>query len=113
MCRSCLNDSIAKLRKLCPNQKEALGLYDYCLLQYSNRTLLVYPQPKDYFFQFNPEIAKDIKGFNAALQPLMDELRGTAAAGGPLLKFASGNRTGPDFIRIYGLVQCSPYLTEQ
>ncbi|KAD6795532.1 hypothetical protein E3N88_06428 [Mikania micrantha] len=112
-CSSCLNDSIVKLRQLCPNQKDAIGVYDNCLLQYSNYNLLVYPQNKDYFIQFNPEITTDINGFNGVLRPLMDELRGTAAAGGPLLKFATGNRTGPGFIRIYGLVQCSPYLTEQ
>ncbi|MFS7978675.1 putative Gnk2-like domain-containing protein [Helianthus anomalus] len=55
----------------------------------------------------------DIDRFNNALRPLMDELRGAAAARGPLLKFATGNRTGPDFDRIYGLVKCSPYLTAQ
>ncbi|XP_076958347.1 cysteine-rich receptor-like protein kinase 15 [Bidens hawaiensis] len=112
-CSRCLNDSIITIPKLCPNKKEALGIYDVCLLQYSNNTLMAYPQPKDYFNQFNPEITKDINGFNAALRPLMDELRGAAAAGGPLLKFAAGNRTGLDFIRIYGLVQCAPYLTQQ
>ncbi|KAJ0700266.1 putative Gnk2-like domain-containing protein [Helianthus annuus] len=112
-CSSCLNDSVANLRKLCPNQKEALGYYDHCLLQYSNNDLLVYPQKRDYFFQFNPQNTTDIDKFNGALRPLMDELRGAAAAGGSLLKFASGNRTGPGFDRIYGLVQCAPYLTEQ
>ncbi|KAJ0529957.1 putative protein kinase RLK-Pelle-DLSV family [Helianthus annuus] len=115
-CSSCLNDSIVNLRKLCPNQKEALAYYDYCLLQHSNTNLLVYPQKRDYFFQFNPQNTTDIDRFNGALGALMDELRGAAAAGGPLgplLKFASGNRTGPGLTRIYGLVQCSPYLTEQ
>ncbi|KAI3803962.1 hypothetical protein L1987_32128 [Smallanthus sonchifolius] len=112
LCSNCVNDAIVKLRKLCPNQKEAFGIYVECLLKYSNNTLLVYPQ-KDRFIQFNPEITTDINGFNGALRPLMDELRGRAAAGGPLLKFATGNKTGPGFIRIYGLVQCSPYLTEQ
>ncbi|KAJ0879572.1 putative protein kinase RLK-Pelle-DLSV family [Helianthus annuus] len=112
-CSICLNESIVNLRRLCPNQKEAIAGYDICLLQYSNNDLLVYPQEKDYFVQFNPRIATDIDRFNGALRPLMDELRGTAAAGGPLLKFAAGNRTGPDFDRIYGLVQCSPYLTEE
>ncbi|KAL8234471.1 hypothetical protein R6Q59_020571 [Mikania micrantha] len=113
VCTSCLNDSIVNLRRICPYQKEAIGYYDHCLLQYSSNNLLVYPQEKDYFFQFNPQITTDLERFNDALRQLMDELRGAAAAGGPLLKFATGNRTGPGFDRIYGLVQCSPYLTEQ
>ncbi|XP_076957281.1 cysteine-rich receptor-like protein kinase 10 [Bidens hawaiensis] len=82
VCRSCLNDSIAKLRKVCPNHKEALGLYDYCLLQYSNRTLMVYPQPKNYFYQFNPRFTTDIDGFNGAIRPFLEELIGAAGAGG-------------------------------
>ncbi|XP_076910132.1 cysteine-rich receptor-like protein kinase 10 [Bidens hawaiensis] len=112
-CGSCLSDSIVNLQKLCPNQKEAVISYEICLLQYSNNALLEYPQTKDYFFQFNLEIASDINEFNAALRPLMDELIGTAAAGGPLLKFAAGNRIVPVYTRIYAFVQCSPYLTEQ
>ncbi|KAJ0837082.1 putative Gnk2-like domain-containing protein [Helianthus annuus] len=43
----------------------------------------------------------------------MDRLRIEAAAGGPLLKFATFNITGPDFSTIYGLVQCTPDLSEQ
>lgn len=68
---------------------------------------------KDYFYQFNPENTTDLVRFNGALRRLMDELRGTAAAGGPLLKFASGNRTVPGFVTIYAFVQCTPDLTEQ
>ncbi|KAJ0429973.1 putative protein kinase RLK-Pelle-DLSV family [Helianthus annuus] len=37
VCQSCLNDSIVKLRQLCPNQKEAIGYYDYCVVKYSNQ----------------------------------------------------------------------------
>ncbi|KAK1419245.1 hypothetical protein QVD17_28408 [Tagetes erecta] len=113
VCSSCLNDSIVNLRKLCPYQKEALWFYEYCLLQYSNNTLLTYPQEKDYFYQFNPNITTDLDRFNGVLLPLMDYLIGIAAAGGPLLKFAYGNRTDPSLVTIYGLVQCAPYLTEQ
>ncbi|KAJ0837069.1 putative Gnk2-like domain-containing protein [Helianthus annuus] len=43
----------------------------------------------------------------------MDRLIGEAAAGGPLLKFATGKITGPDFATIHGLVQCTPNLSEQ
>ncbi|KAJ0513844.1 putative Gnk2-like domain-containing protein [Helianthus annuus] len=97
-CSRCLNDSIVNLRKLCPNQKEAMAFYHKCFLQYSNNNLLNSRYPDR---------------FNGALRPLMDELRGVAAAGDQLLKFATGNRTGPGFVRIYALLQCSPYLTEQ
>ncbi|XP_024988592.1 LOW QUALITY PROTEIN: putative receptor-like protein kinase At4g00960 [Cynara cardunculus var. scolymus] len=112
VCRSCLNDSILKLRLLCPNQKEAIGYYDYCLLRYSNQTILGNTQRPPSLFLFNTQNASDQDGFNRALRPLMNPLTLDAAAGGPLIKFATGNTTTPDFTRIYGLVQCTPDLTE-
>lgn len=111
VCRSCLNDSIVKLRQLCPNQKEAVGYYDYCLLQYSNQIILGNIGRRVYYYRANSQNATDIDGFNGALAPLMRDLRGEAAAGGEQQKFASGNTSGPDFSTIYGLVQCTPDIS--
>ncbi|KAI3718763.1 hypothetical protein L6452_19646 [Arctium lappa] len=112
LCRSCLNDSIVKLREICPNQKEAIGYYDNCMLKYSNETVLGNTGIRFYVFLANNQNASDQDGFNRALRPLMNRLRGNASAGGPLLKFATGNTTGPNFDTIYGLVQCTPELNE-
>ncbi|KAI3718764.1 hypothetical protein L6452_19647 [Arctium lappa] len=112
LCRSCLNDSIVRLRKICPNQKEAIGYYDNCMLKYSNETILGNTRIRFYVFYANNQNASDEDGFNRALRPLMNRLRGDAAAGGPLLKFATGNTTGPNLETIYGLVQCTPELNE-
>ncbi|CAH1439786.1 unnamed protein product [Lactuca virosa] len=112
VCRSCLNDSVVKLRDICPNQKEAIGYYDNCLLKYSNATILGSTAIRFYVFSAEPNNASNIEEFNSALRPLMDGLRTRAASGGPLLKFASGNTSGPAFTTIYGLVQCTPDLTE-
>ncbi|KAM1245711.1 hypothetical protein ACFX15_036239 [Malus domestica] len=38
-CSSCLNNSIYAVPQLCPNQKEAIGWYDNCMLRYSNRSI--------------------------------------------------------------------------
>nr|GEV06646.1 putative receptor-like protein kinase At4g00960 [Tanacetum cinerariifolium] len=112
-CQSCLNDSIADARQRCPNQKEAIVYYDFCLLKYSNETILGRDQPRPYLFLINPQNASDKDGFNKALRPLLNVLRANAAAGDSLRKFATGNTTGPDLITIYGLVQCSPDLLNQ
>ncbi|KAI7741942.1 hypothetical protein M8C21_024019, partial [Ambrosia artemisiifolia] len=96
-----------------PTTNSGLGFFNFSLGEGNSTVNSIALCRGDVNPDFNPEITTDINGFNRALRPLMDELRGTAAAGGPLLKFATGNRTGPGFTRIYGLVQCSPYLTEQ
>ncbi|PWA48986.1 cysteine-rich RLK (RECEPTOR-like protein kinase) 26 [Artemisia annua] len=85
VCRGCINDSIIKLPQLCPNQKEAVG----------------------YYGQSN-----DPDQFNRALGLLMNQLRAAASGGDSLLKYASGNTPGPGLITIYGLVQCTPDLSE-
>ncbi|KAJ0668543.1 putative Gnk2-like domain-containing protein [Helianthus annuus] len=112
VCLRCLIDSLVKLRQLCPNQKEAIGYYDYCMLRYSNDVILGSIRLKFYVYLANPQNAMDIDRFNGALGPLMKDLRVNASAGGPLRKFASGSTTGPDFSTIYGLVQCTPGLSE-
>ena len=83
------------------------------MLKYSNESILRNTGIKFYVFLVNPQNASDQVGFNRVARPLMNQLRADAAAGGPLLKFATGNTTGPEFETIYGLVQCSPDLIEQ
>ncbi|KAL8249217.1 hypothetical protein R6Q59_006085 [Mikania micrantha] len=110
-CYSCLNDSVVRLQQLCPTQKGARGYYDYCLLRYSDENILGNAPIDFYVFLADPENATNIDQFNRALWPLLTNLINGAA--GDQQKFASGNATGPDFQRIYGLVQCTPDLTEQ
>ncbi|XP_076924020.1 cysteine-rich repeat secretory protein 38-like [Bidens hawaiensis] len=113
VCESCLNDSIAMLPRLCPNQKSAIVYYDSCFLRYSNETILRSTRVKLYTYLVNLLNVTDIDGFNRALGPLMKRLREKAAAGGSQQKFASGNTTGPDFLTFYAFVQCTPDLSQQ
>nr|XP_043625626.1 cysteine-rich repeat secretory protein 38-like [Erigeron canadensis] len=112
-CRSCLNDSMIKIRSSCPNKKEATGYYDSCLLYYSNQTILQQTGFKFGRILFNTQNTSDVNQFNSVLRPLLADLRTKAAAGGPQRKFATANNaTGPGFSTIYGLVQCIPNLSE-
>lgn len=112
LCRSCLNDAIVKLPQVCPSQREAIGFYDICQLQYSNETILGSNRTYIDLYLRNVENASDSDRFNVSPGPLLNRLIAEAAAGGPLLKFATGNTSGPNFPTIYGLVQCTPDLSE-
>ncbi|KAL4585478.1 hypothetical protein LXL04_010099 [Taraxacum kok-saghyz] len=112
-CRSCLSDSIVKLPQICPVQREAIGYYDNCLLQYSDNIISGYNQQGTNENLVNPQNATDRDRFTRSLMSLLNELGREAAAGGPLRKFATGNTSGPDFTTIYGLAQCTPDLSEQ
>ncbi|GKC90038.1 putative receptor-like protein kinase, partial [Tanacetum coccineum] len=50
--------------------------------------------------------------FNQALLDLMEKLRNDTKNGGQLRKFATGNMRGPDFKTIYGLMQCTPDISD-
>ncbi|PWA56927.1 cysteine-rich RLK (RECEPTOR-like protein kinase) 10 [Artemisia annua] len=111
VCQRCLNDSIVKARKDCPNQKEATVYYKQCLLKYSNQTILGKDQPKPYHFELEDDrFSSDKDSFNTAIRPLLKNLTATAAAGDSRLKFATGETSGINSETIYGLVQCTPDL---
>jgi hypothetical protein len=50
VCRSCLDNATSLLKQLCPNQKEAIGWFDYCMLRYSNRYILGLEESSPAFY---------------------------------------------------------------
>ncbi|KAI7999222.1 Cysteine-rich receptor-like protein kinase 26, partial [Camellia lanceoleosa] len=116
MCRNCIHNSTTKLIQLCPNYKEAIAYYDYCMLRFSNNTIIgiMSDSPQEPLCNSN-KYASNMDQYNQVLRSLLDDIRKQAAAGGPLRKLAAGNTTGPDFqiIYIYALEQCTPDLSER
>ncbi|XP_028753430.1 putative receptor-like protein kinase At4g00960 isoform X3 [Neltuma alba] len=110
-CRTCLNNATILLRKLCPNQKEAYGYNDGCILRYANRSMFGINQDSDFsIFMCNPSNATD--NYNEVLDGLMRRLRGKATAGDSRRKFAAGT-VAALFQTVYGFAQCMPDLAEQ
>lgn len=111
-CRKCINESIPKLRQVCPNQKGAIGWYDDCMLRYSNVSFLGILDTQYAGGIANGRNTSNVDQFNQALDQLLDQLRAEASSGGSLRKYASNNMNGPGFVTIYGLMQCTPDLSE-
>ncbi|KAM1384770.1 hypothetical protein EV1_036536 [Malus domestica] len=114
-CSSCLNNSIYAVPQLCPNQKEAIGWYDNCMLRYSNRSIygIIETSPSLYMWNNNNISSSGLDGFNQELSKVLDSIRSEAAAGGSLRKFAFGNTSAPTFQTIFALAQCTPDISEQ
>jgi hypothetical protein len=84
VCRSCLKNSKDNLTRLCPNQKEAIGWNDQCMLRYSNRSSIFGTvETKPYFVLWNPKSVSTnyLDKFNDALRTLLENLRSEAKAG--------------------------------
>ncbi|KAL6333586.1 hypothetical protein AAG906_028771 [Vitis piasezkii] len=111
-CRSCINDSRIQLTRLCPNQKEAIGWYDGCMLRYSNDSIFGKAQTSPFFTMWNLQNVSNVEDFNQVLGNLMASLRSKAASGDWRRKFTTGEANVTSFQTIYGLMQCTPDLSE-
>ncbi|CAL8164019.1 unnamed protein product [Prunus armeniaca] len=114
ICRGCLSNATQLLTQVCPNQKEAFGIFDQCTLRYANRSIYGAMETFPTLMWYNVQnVSSDVDGFFQELRTLLEDLRGQAAGNGSLRKFAVGTATAPNFQTIYGLAQCRPDLTEQ
>ncbi|GJY13877.1 cysteine-rich receptor-like protein kinase 15 [Tanacetum coccineum] len=111
-CRRCINDAIAQLRQICPNQKGAIGWYDNCMLKYSNATILGVLDTSVGWYLANGGNTSNVVQFNEGIDRLLDQLRNDASRGGSLRKYAINSTSGPGFTTLYGLMQCTPDLSE-
>ncbi|XP_018504788.2 cysteine-rich receptor-like protein kinase 29 [Pyrus x bretschneideri] len=114
-CRTCLNNSRYALPQRCPNQKEAIGWHDECMLRYSNRSFYGVMEASPSFYVQNPNniSSSGLDGFNQELRKVADRIRNEAAAGGSLRKFAYGNASVPTSQTVYALAQCTPDISKQ
>ncbi|KAG9145668.1 hypothetical protein Leryth_018721 [Lithospermum erythrorhizon] len=110
-CRSCVTNATQKLVQDCPTQVSAIGWYDFCMVRYSNSSIVGRVDTRFSLQGRNPTNVSDVDRFNGVLQSLFDNLRGRAAFEGPLRKYATGNTSLTNFQYLYGLVQCTPDLS--
>ncbi|KAL8228661.1 hypothetical protein R6Q57_013561 [Mikania cordata] len=111
-CRRCVNDSFAMANMYCPYRKRATVWYDDCMLRFSNETILGTVDRIGRFIWTLDNIPNTNELYQA-MRPLMDRLKTEAARGDSSRKFASGDTPGPGFMTIYGLMQCTPELSEE
>ncbi|KAJ9566426.1 hypothetical protein OSB04_002392 [Centaurea solstitialis] len=111
-CRQCVEDSTSRIRQVCHNQIEAIGLYDACFLTYSNRSRC-YGDDVETHNSSNPNKILDslYDLWNQTVANFLESLRPKAAGGGQLRKYASDNITVSGLQTIYAYMQCIPDLS--
>ncbi|KAL8130202.1 hypothetical protein V2J09_019357 [Rumex salicifolius] len=110
-CNTCLNFVITKLAGLCPNQKEAIGWADNCMLRYSNRSILGGQWENTPTKWLTSKVkSTDINQFANDVQELLRTLPNKTASGDSRLKFATGEAKLSDSRMVYALMQCTPDL---
>ncbi|XP_010316619.1 cysteine-rich receptor-like protein kinase 10 isoform X1 [Solanum lycopersicum] len=112
-CRSCINNATRLILEKCPSKKSAFGIYDMCLIRYSNESFIgtMSTDPR-YTYYYNRDFSDPKLFFNQYLTPVLTSLRTRASAGGKH-KFAANVFDAPDFQEIHALVQCTSDLSAQ
>ncbi|KAK9681697.1 hypothetical protein RND81_10G021000 [Saponaria officinalis] len=111
-CRLCVQSSASTLPRVCPNQKQAFGYSDNCIMFYSNITFFHTVTLKPRWALWNGHDVSNITVFNSTLSRLMSGLTKNASSGDTELKFATAktyltvNRT------MYGMAQCRPDMSK-
>ncbi|GJM88946.1 hypothetical protein PR202_ga05533 [Eleusine coracana subsp. coracana] len=104
-CRACLDGSVRDMASNCPGQKDAMLIYDKCLLRHSNANFFGGNYRSVVLALVNTKNATQPQ-FTSTLGTLMGNLREKAAYGTPRM-FAAGSATLTPFVSIYGMVQCT------
>lgn len=87
--------------------------YDKFMLRYSSRLIfgVMKPNPAVYLVNVNNET--EVDQFNQVLGNLMSNLKDEASLGYSYRKYATDNATATNFQTLYGMVQCTPDLSQQ
>ncbi|XP_058725198.1 cysteine-rich receptor-like protein kinase 29 isoform X2 [Vicia villosa] len=114
-CRSCLSGSRDNLTSVCPNQREAIfwSQNERCMLRYSDRLIFGIMEDVPTFHSNNENDSADVNLSNEVVTTLLNNLTSKAVKGDSRLKYAAGSLPGPTVEIIYGLVQCTPDLSEK
>ncbi|KAI3879027.1 hypothetical protein MKX03_019384 [Papaver bracteatum] len=107
-CQSCVNFATQDFNKTgrCPNSKQAIILYEKCMLRYSSENYFGIMQENPGVYLANSGNVTNPGQFNQILGDLMNELAGIAGSSFST-NFAAGNKNITNFAKVYGLVQCT------
>nr|DAD20632.1 TPA_asm: hypothetical protein HUJ06_022095 [Nelumbo nucifera] len=112
VCQNCVITASKEIMQRCPNKKEAIIWYDLCLLRYSNQSIFSTMQQIPGVSLLNINNITNPDRFNQILGDLMNSLVRRAALDPSTGMFATGEANFTSFLKIYGLVQCTPDISD-
>jgi hypothetical protein len=110
-CLACLDGAARHMAATCPGQKDAMLIYDECLLRHSNASFLGAADASVRFCAWNPQNATQPEEFRTRLGALMGNLTARAAFASPRM-FAAGKAAVSPFANVYGMAQCTRDLAD-
>ncbi|KAF3777374.1 Tyrosine-protein kinase receptor Tie-2 [Nymphaea thermarum] len=112
VCRTCVTNVIAQVVQLCPNKKEAMITFQYCLLYYSGTNFFGTLSTSFVSVATNQrDMPGDPQQFMPQMTSFFNKLIVEATTNQPARLFAAGNFQYTDQVTVYAVVQCSADLT--
>ncbi|KAM7264212.1 hypothetical protein ACFE04_001895 [Oxalis oulophora] len=111
-CYTCVNSNFYSLLSDCPIQYEALSWNGDCVIHYANKSIYGVLEMNPTLALFKDATISWNSAFNQTWSGLMEKLKNQAAGGSSKLKYAAGKENFTLTQYIYGLVQCTPDLSE-
>ncbi|EYU27836.1 hypothetical protein MIMGU_mgv1a024707mg [Erythranthe guttata] len=112
-CRTCVHNAAVGVLELCPNQRQAVIWYEFCMLRYSNEPIFRTPTfDPGLILRNTAEVSSSVNQFREnRTRLLLNDLQFQAVYGNPVMKVGVGSRSFSDFTTLYGMLQCTPDLS--
>ncbi|KAJ4958900.1 hypothetical protein NE237_026011 [Protea cynaroides] len=112
VCQSCIMTASEEIKQACPTEEESIIWYEKCMLRYSTSNIFSNLAESPEVDQWETENVADLEQFNQILGVLMNNLVSQASSSSSTDMFATNNENYTSFQRIYGLVQCTPDISQ-
>ncbi|XP_077221010.1 uncharacterized protein LOC143854785 [Tasmannia lanceolata] len=110
-CQNCVDTASQDIIQVCPYRRTAIVWYDNCLLRYSNLPIIPSSSNSPTYYLNNTQNNANPDEFNRLLGNMMDNLTSIAAFDSSTRMFATQDVKFLELQNIYGLVQCTQYLS--
>ncbi|KAL7088773.1 hypothetical protein ACP275_13G147600 [Erythranthe tilingii] len=113
-CRTCVQNAAVGVLDVCPNQRQAVIWYEFCMLRYSNEPIYGTPAfDPGYNLRNTLDVSSSVDRFRENRTRLLADLLTQAANGSSAVKGGAGSRNTSNSETLYGLVQCTPDLSPE
>ncbi|KAL7130214.1 hypothetical protein ABFS83_13G119200 [Erythranthe nasuta] len=108
-CRTCVQNAAVGVLEVCPNQRQAVIWYEFCMLRYSNEPIFRTPTFHPGLIQHTiADVSSSVDQFRENRTGLLlNELQFQAVYGNPVMKVGVGSRSFSDLTTLYGMLQCT------
>ncbi|KAL7213431.1 hypothetical protein ACSBR2_016037 [Camellia fascicularis] len=111
ICKNCVDVASDQIVRQCPLYKEAIILYDECLIRYSNRSFFSTMETGPVFVMLNQEKATQPDKLYDILEKIFSNLSSVATFNPSNHMYATNRTNVTSSIELYSMVQCTPDLS--